>query len=113
MLQNCKDQLHLLLDDFCTGAFSVVCKTTSCLFFKGVSNANRILEEELWHEIAEILSFTVGIFLIIVHVCIILLKLWWAEPEDSSFATTAFLALLFLLSLTHSLTRSLSLSVPW
>lgn len=38
-------------------------------FFEGVSNANGILKKELLvHEIAEILSFTVGIFLLTVHV---------------------------------------------
>lgn len=86
----------------------------NCFFFEGVSNANGVLEEELLvHEIAEILSFTVGIFLVIVYMCFILLQLRWAEAEDSSFVTTASLPLLFLFSLTRTLTHSPSLSVPW
>lgn len=63
------------LKDFCTVGYSIVCKVTN-FFSEGISNANGILQEELLvHQIAEILSFTVGISLVTVHMCFILLKL--------------------------------------
>lgn len=70
-----KDRLYLLLKDFCTVGYASL-QSDKLFFSKGISNVSGVLQEELLVlQIAEILSFTVGISLVNVHVYFILLKL--------------------------------------